>query len=122
MAVAIASALDHALRAAGIASVAGVSIGDPADKSTWRIDFFPGASQADKDAAAAALASFNPLDPATISAAKDADANAVDGDLMLQAVAIALWEEIQKCQVVAGPLRTKLQLLVRVKAIYRSLL
>lgn len=39
----------------------GVCIGDPADKLTWRIDFDPSATDAQKAAAQAVIAAFDPL-------------------------------------------------------------
>lgn len=41
---------------AAVCPIDGVAIGDPADKATWRIDFRPAATAAQKAAAAAALA------------------------------------------------------------------
>lgn len=103
--------------------IVSVRIGDPADKATWQVVFMPNTSQADQDTANALLAQFNPNDAATISAGKDADASVIDSNLVAQALGLALWEEIQKCQVVNGQtLRTKPQMLIRMKAIYRSLL
>lgn len=103
--------------------ITGVRIGDPANRATWEVVFVPGTSQADQDTAVALLQAFNPADPATISAGKDQDASAIDSNLVIQAVGVALWEEVQKCTVINGQvLRTKAQLLARVKAIYRSLL
>ena len=103
--------------------IVGVSIGDPNDKATWKVQFAPGATKADQDTAAAIVAAFDPTAPATVSAGKDLDANAIDTDFLIQAVGLALWEELQKCQVIGGQtLRTKPQLLARVKAIYRTLL
>lgn len=107
----------------GTIPIVSVRIGDPADKASWQIVFFANTAQADQDTASALLAAFNPNDPATISAGKDVDASAIDSNLVAQALGMALWEEIQKCVVVNGQtLRTKPQLLTRVKAIYRTLL
>lgn len=47
----------HSLIAAA-APIHGVALGDPADKSTWRIDFKDEATGAQRAAALAALASF----------------------------------------------------------------
>lgn len=103
--------------------ITGVRIGDPANRTTWEIVFMGNTSQVDQDTATAILAAFNPNDPATISAGKDLDASVMDSNLVAQALGAALWEETQKCVVVNGQtLRTKAQLLTRVKTIYRSLL
>ena len=45
---------------AAAAPILGVSIGDPADKSTWRIDFAPQATQAQRQAALDAVETFDP--------------------------------------------------------------
>lgn len=47
----------HAALAA-ICPIEGVAIGNPADRKTWRIDFAPGATTAQRQAAEAALAAF----------------------------------------------------------------
>lgn len=60
--------LDRVLRAAGLA-IDGVSIGNPADKTTWRVT--PSGLQA---AAQPYIDAFNPADPA--HALADADAQA----------------------------------------------
>lgn len=53
--------LDLMLRA--IAPIDGISIGNEADKRTWRIDFAPEATDAQKAAAKAFVASFDPSTP-----------------------------------------------------------
>ena len=62
----IAERLDAALRAAGI-PLTGVSIGDPANRATWRVQpaELQGAAQATIDA-------FDPEDPALLAAELDA--------------------------------------------------
>jgi hypothetical protein len=45
------------LRAA-VPSVVAFSVGDPADKATWRVDFAEGATQAERDAAQAVVDGF----------------------------------------------------------------
>lgn len=49
--------LDKKIKA--VAPIDGVSIGEPSDKSTWRIDFKPGATQAEKDLAQAVIDAFD---------------------------------------------------------------
>ena len=59
--------MDHlALHRAIAAScpILGIAIADPADKATWRIDFDPDATQAQREAAQAALQAFDPTAPA----------------------------------------------------------
>lgn len=47
-------------RLAAVAPIAGVSIGDPADKTTWRVDF---RDEATPEQCAAALSALNAFDP-----------------------------------------------------------
>lgn len=53
-----ATFLDQALRAQGI-PIVGVSIGHAGDKATWRIDFAPEATDAQKTTAAKMMLSFD---------------------------------------------------------------
>ena len=53
----IASGLDAAIRAV-CPALEGVSIGDPADRTTWRLDFGPDATDAQRQAARSALQAF----------------------------------------------------------------
>ncbi len=48
--------LDTALKA--VCPIYGVSVGDPQDKATWRIDFKPEATQGQREAAAQVMAAF----------------------------------------------------------------
>lgn len=54
----LAASLTQAIQS--LAPIMGVSIGDPADKGTWRVDFLPEATQEQRDAATACLAAFDP--------------------------------------------------------------
>ena len=57
---------------AAVCPIQGVSVGNAADKGTWRIDFDPAATQQQKTAAQAALAAFSAAaDEADEQAAKD---------------------------------------------------
>jgi hypothetical protein len=67
-------ALHRAL--AAVAPIDGVSIGDAADKSTWRIDFAEGASTAQMTAAEAVLANWTGLDAWKADYARRVDADA----------------------------------------------
>lgn len=63
----IASGLDAAIRAV-CPALQGVSIGDPADRATWRLDFGPDATDAQRQVARSALQAFVPAtsDPFTL--------------------------------------------------------
>lgn len=45
-----------------VCPVDGVSVGRWTDRASWRVDFAPGTTQAQKDAAARVLATFDPSD------------------------------------------------------------
>ena len=60
---------------AEVAPIIGVSIGRQNDKGTWRIDFAPEATQAQRDAAASVVAAF---DVAAVEAADIAERAAQD--------------------------------------------
>lgn len=44
---------------AAVCPMVGISVGDPADKATWRIDFEPGATEGQRAAAQAVMAVFD---------------------------------------------------------------
>jgi hypothetical protein len=46
-----------------VCPIVGVSVGDPADKATWRVDFADTATDTQKAAAVAAVAAYNPDAP-----------------------------------------------------------
>ena len=105
-----AAELDEALRAAGI-PIIGVSINGN-DRTTWRVDFAPSATQAHRDAAVAVIVAF--LEP-TEATRLDKLAQIDTSDRKLQAAVMALWE----C--VPAPTMTKVQLRNRIIAIYKTL-
>lgn len=105
-----ASDLDEALKAAGI-PILGVAVTSE-DRSRWRVDFDPSATQAHRDQAAAMLAVF--VEP-TAASRLDALAQAETNEKQLQAVAMGLWECIP------SPVMTKAQLKNRIVAIYKTL-
>jgi hypothetical protein len=106
----LASDIDEALRAAGI-PIIGVAITN-GDRSKWRIDFMPNATQAHQTAAFALINSF--VEP-TEAARLDQQAARDTSDKKLQAATMALWECIPT------PTMTKLQLRNRIVAIYKTL-
>lgn len=59
--MALSTDVDDVLRSAGI-PILGVSCPSD-DKATWRVDFAPGATQAQKDQATSLIAAFSPLTP-----------------------------------------------------------
>ena len=98
--------LDEALRAAGI-PILGVS----PQGSTWRVDFAPEATQAQKDQAAVIVASYTDPTPNTLL---DKNAELRTSEKALTATAQALWECIP------APTMTKAQLKARAKAIFKN--
>lgn len=101
----VTAALDQAIKAAGVAIV-GVSIGDPADKRTWKVQ--PPNLQS---VAQATIDAFDPTDPALVIAEQDKE---IDGMKALRALAEATFE-------LKTTAFTKAQFLARVKVIFRSL-
>ncbi len=51
---------------AAVCPIVGVSVGDPSDKATWRIDYGPSATDAQKQAAQAVVAAFDASKPVAI--------------------------------------------------------
>jgi hypothetical protein len=118
----VAARLTRALKAAGI-PIVGVSIGRPGDRSTWRIDYAPEATAAQRTAGEALKASFDPDAVDVLAAEKDAEATRIADDVLIRALARATWEELQKCQPKNGQTLLDLQgFRDRVKAIVRNLL
>ena len=81
----LADRLYRAIRAAGV-SIVGVSIGDPANKGTWRVQpsSLQGAAQPTIDA-------FDPNDPAHLAAELDAEVlTALDAQRLISAVVWAV--------------------------------
>jgi hypothetical protein len=103
---------DRALRRA-LVPITGVSIKHADDRTTWRIDYLPEATEAER-AIGENLRQTYDMD--TDTAGKDEVAQTrYDAEKLLQAVAVALWECIP------APTMTKAQLKARAIAIYRAL-
>jgi hypothetical protein len=79
----VAERLDRALRAAGI-PIVGVSVGNDADRTTWRIDFQAAATAQHRTDGEALRLSFDPIAQASIDAetADRAAATAGQKDLL----------------------------------------
>jgi hypothetical protein len=85
----LAAGLLRALERAGIPVLA-VSIGNDVDRTTWRVDFKPEATSAQRDAAAAICASYDFSADSTYQ--DEGAAKAFDSMKAIKAVAIsALW-------------------------------
>lgn len=83
-----AARLLRALRAAGVAAT-DVSVGNPADKATWKVD--PPSVQA---SAAPVIAAFNADEPATVDAAMDVEVkSALDDERLISAVVSAIIDQ-----------------------------
>ncbi len=76
MTMTLAAGLDTALKAAGI-PIVGVSIGSSADRATWAVQFLPNATAQQQTQAAGIVATFDPVDPAVVSAQLDVEAATV---------------------------------------------
>jgi len=94
MAASIAPLVERALRAAGI-PIDSVSIGDPADRATWRVTFAASATPA-QQASAPAIVAAVAVDAAAQNAQDQRDAQAlVDAaSILTKAIVLALLDEI----------------------------
>jgi hypothetical protein len=84
----ISDVLTRTLEAAGI-PVYGVSVGNEADKQTWRIDFTPAATIGQRNQATGIVASFSLADPAVVTQEANNAAKSLD-DRRIQALATAV--------------------------------
>lgn len=101
----VAAALHRAIRRAGV-RIEGVSIGDPADRATWRVS--PASAQAEAQAVIDAW-----VPPTTVEEQDEEATQAYTP--ALRAVTLALWEAIPT------PKMTQAELAARVIALYKSL-
>jgi hypothetical protein len=111
----LAAGLTRALERAGV-PIFGVSIGQVMDRSTWRIDFQPSATSAQRADAALILSTYD-LALDAVLATEDSE-RSFDGMKLLKAVAIsALWGRLgrQPTPAEIGAERT------RVLNVYRAL-
>jgi hypothetical protein len=84
----LAALVEQALRRAGLA-ITGVAIGDPANRTTWRVR--PVSLQA---AAQPVIDAFDPSDPVERRAAVDAEVDSDDRVTDLIAALIAQWADV----------------------------
>lgn len=86
-----------------VCPVVGASIGRPLDKSTWRIDYDPAATDEQRAAAAAVLASFDPVAPIKekLKTRVDEDAERVRQRYLTPGVGMAMTYTEKKDQAVA---------------------
>ena len=92
--VSTAAIVDHAIRAAGI-PIIGVSLGDLADRSTWRVQFDPAATPTQQAQAATILATVAIDAPAQTAQARiEAHAQLDASPIYLKAILLALVDQI----------------------------
>jgi hypothetical protein len=84
----IAAKLDAAIRA--VAPIVGVSIGRQEDKTAWRVDYAPEATQSQRDAAASVVASFDVAATENAERAETAAVDALEGETRSDALFAAL--------------------------------
>ena len=108
--MAVSTLVDQALRAAGI-PIAGVATPNLSDRATWRVDFDPSATPAQRTQAATILQTV----VVDATAETDYDAMSQTDQKILKAVTQGLWEAIP------SPLLTKPQLRTRIIAIFKGL-
>lgn len=107
----LAERLDLALRSVGV-PIDGVSIGDLNDRSTWRVDFRPEATPAQRAQAVAIVAAFAPPTAAQIL---DEDAQRETDMTILKAIVIELHA------IIPAPKPTVAQLRANILARYKAL-
>lgn len=115
MEFAIATVLDRALKDAGV-PIEGVSIGDETDRTTWTAHYQKGATDEQRKAGEALLASLDPHDATTTTAIKADVSSARLNDELLRAIV----QGVHEC--LPAPVLTLPQLRQRILAIYRTLL
>jgi hypothetical protein len=110
--------LDRALRDAGL-PIDGVSVGDPADRSTWKAFYQVSATAAQRTQGDQLLATIDPQDPTTVANIK-ADLATTDANReLIRAIVQGLYEAIPNPPVA---LDTLAKLRARILQIYRGLL
>ena len=105
----IAARLDRALRLAGI-PIQGVSIGSPADRTTWQIHFAPEATAQHRVDGEALRATFNPASPEVVAADLSNMAQGIsrqkdklaDCAMLVRARNIPTWNNMTSAQKVAA--------------------
>lgn len=105
--------LERALRDAGI-PIDGVSVGDPANRATWRAFYQANATAAQRTQGDTLLATIDPQDAATVTNIKADFATTHSNEDLIQAMARGLWECIPV------PTMTLAQLKARVLLLYRN--
>ena len=98
----LAAALDKAVKA--VAPIEGVSIGNEADKTTWKLQFAPAATPAQKTAAQGVVTAFV-YDPAAEAHADNQtllNAALIEKGSLFRANAMLTFKEINKLRVKTG--------------------
>lgn len=107
LAILAVQVLDRALRDAGV-PIDGVSVGNTADRSTWKAFYTAAATPAQRAQGDNLLLTFDPQDAATIASVKaDIATGLTDADVM-KAVARGLWEAIPAPTVTLVQLRNRI--------------
>lgn len=80
------------IRISAVCPIDGVAVGDEADRSTWRVDYSPSATEEQRGAAAAVVASFDVLESVkkTMSRRVDDDAEQVRNRYLTPGAGMAL--------------------------------
>jgi hypothetical protein len=115
IAIGVAELVDRALKAQKI-PIDGVSIGDPADRTTWTVQYRPDATDEQRKAGDALLATLDPQDAATVAAVKGDVASARLNDDLLMAIVHGIYEAIPSPTLKLNELRA------RIREIYKGLL
>lgn len=113
----LAAAFHRTVAAAGVPLV-GVSIGRPADRTTWRIHYAATATAQDVTTGEALIQSFDPTDAAVVARERAEDAKELD-EKRLQAVAVAVHQRFKAS--VPGDTVTLAQWRAMIRAAWDSL-
>lgn len=107
--------IERIIRDAGI-PIDGVSIGNPNDRSTWRIFYQPSATAPQRTQGDGLLQTLDPQDTAVVTALKQDLSTTKLSDEAIRAIVQGLFEAIP------APTMTLVQLRNRILAIYRGLI
>ncbi len=105
--IGIAEVFDQALKAQKI-PLDGVSIGDPADRSTWTAQYQKDATDDQRKQGDAILAALDPTDTATVTTIKGDVASARVNDDLLSALVEAVYEAIPNPTMKLDELRARM--------------
>lgn len=115
MSISVLQVLERALRDVAV-PIDGVSVDNPADRSTWSVQYAANATAAQKSQGNAIVASVDPQDPAIIANIKADLSQGSANEALIRAIVQGLYGAIQT------PTKTLAQVRNDIRAIYQGLL